>query len=514
MAELTEKQTVRRKKTLTSWTGALILIGAILLSNYMVSFLSIRLDTSEGGIYSLSKGSKQLMKKLDDTLLVRLVFSSKLPAQFKLNEQYIRDLLLEYKRASGGHMRIEYMDPGKSENIRREAIQLGVSPVQLDVREKDRREVKECFMGLSILFGDKTETIAFIQDTNGLEYEISQRIKKLILPEEIKVGFVSAGEAMTLESEPLQQLAPSISQRLQVESLTLEEPIPDDIKSLWVLGPKQTLTEDQVALLKSYVEKGGALGLFLDRYQVEITAFQATPTGETGLDSLLREWGISLGNGLVVDLRSDRIQVQSSRGHIKWINVVDYPFFPLSINLNRDHPVTKGIDSLSLPFVSPLTIDQEKPGLVYTSLVHSSQASWLNPTINNLSPLVKYSMPPNGDTGPFEMGLAIEGIGEGKGRAIVFGTSKFIRTDFPPRLQNYTTFLNLLDWSVQDEYLLSIRSKGVPSRPLKRMEGIGRPLAKFSLMFSLPILVLIIGLVIWRRQKTRRALLPLQYKEV
>jgi ABC-type uncharacterized transport system involved in gliding motility auxiliary subunit len=139
MAELTALQKERKKFRLYSFSGALLLTGVILLANYVVSYLPVRLDTSSGRIYSLSSGTKQILKSLDDTVVIRMMISSDLPPRFKINEQYIRDLLSEYRRASGGKVKVERIDPSRTSKDKQEAIAAGVYPVQLNVIKKDRQ---------------------------------------------------------------------------------------------------------------------------------------------------------------------------------------------------------------------------------------------------------------------------------------------------------------------------------------------------------------------------------------
>lgn len=521
MVHLTSVQKKRRQFNRYSWTSALLLAGSLLLLNLIFRYFPIRWDTSEGGVYSISTGTKKLLKELDDTLLIRLFFSSKLPPNFKLNEQYIRDLLSEYKRASHGKIRMEYLDPNKSSKTRQQAIQSGVYPVKMDVREKDRREVAERFMGLSMLYGDQSEVIPFIQDTMGLEYDISQRIKRLVRPGEVRVGIIKNAEALTFESDALKELKTPMSELFTLTDVDLKEEIPADLKGLWLVGPTAKLEKEHVEKLKGWVEAGGTLGLLLDRHSVQLEQFRAQ-NQETGLEDLLKTWGIDFKPGLVVDRRCDRIQIQTRSGYIQWINYVEYPYFPLVVDLNREHPATKGIDMISMPFVSPLFIDEnkKKAGLTYTSIAKSSQYSWLDPYPGDISPLEKYAPSERSKKGPFDLALLVEGkFGETKaadspiGRLIVFGTSRFVRTDFPPKTQNFSVFMNFMDWSVQDDLLLSIRSKGVAMRPIKEMPESVRLLVKYGLIIALPLFVLFLGLFVWRRAKLRRALYPVQYKE-
>lgn len=509
----------RQQLKILSWTGALLLTGCLLLINFIASYIPIRFDTSEGKIYSISSGTKQVLNKIEDPLIIRVIFSSNLPPQFKLNEKYVRDLLLEYRRSSHGRIRVEYDDPGKSPKGRQAAIEAGVAPAQLDVVARDRREVKECFMGLSFLYGDKKDAIPLIRDTVGLEYEITQRIKKLVVPADLTVGLVSNGDALTPSSEAIKELQDVLAQLFSVRTLDLaQDMVPPDVKSLWLIGPEKELGSEVVGKLKDYVNTGGTLGLLLDRRSAKLDMFS---TGElnTGLDGLLAEWGIEFKKGLISDPRADQIRVQSQQGMFTMVNIIEYPFFPLIVDLNRQHAATKDLDSVVLPFVAPLVVTKEVPGLKVIPLARTSEFSWLDAAPWSVNPLQRRNPPADALKGPFNVGLLIEGqfnsaVSNGHpGRVILFSSSRFIRNDYPPKQSNFNLLLNLIEWSAQDEALLSIRSKGAALRPIKNFSDGIRALIKYALILFLPLMSMLVGLFIWRRENIRRALLPLKYSD-
>jgi ABC-type uncharacterized transport system involved in gliding motility auxiliary subunit len=304
-----------------------------------------------------------------------------------------------------------------------------------------------------------------------------------------------------------------------VETVNLSTaPLPTDLKALWLVGPEQKMGPAASARLKEWLENGGTLGLLVDRYRVKIEQFQPI-TLDNDIPDLLKEWGIDFKSGLVFDPQCDRIQVRSQQGYFQMINVIDYPYFPMVSDLNRENPATKDLDVVSLPFVSPLVVDKPLPELTYTILARSSPDSWLNPFPYQVSPVANQSKPTDAIDGPFPLGLVVEGKfkkddpNAKPGRLIVFGGSRFVRSDYPLRPTNYAAFVNLLDWSAQDEVLLSIRSKGNPRRPIKNLSGPARGLAKILMMLFLPVFVVIIGLVLWVRQRVRLAALPQVYRE-
>src|SRR5262245_7240524 len=143
--------TVLRQRRIFSVTGALLVAGILAAVNFLFSYVPAQIDFSAGKAYTLSKGTRQLLKELDDPIIIRVMFSRDLPPQLKLNEKYVRDILQEYKRAARGKIKLEHFDPGSSVKAKQEAISAGVFPVQLDVIARDKREIKESFMGLSFL---------------------------------------------------------------------------------------------------------------------------------------------------------------------------------------------------------------------------------------------------------------------------------------------------------------------------------------------------------------------------
>lgn len=500
----------RSSKLVYSGIGALIVTGIVLVVNFILGYVPMRLDTSEGKIYSLTEGSKGVLKKLDDNLIVKIVFSRDLPPPYNLNKNYVEDILAEYRRASGGRIKLEYVDPAASDKLKNDLMVSGVFPVRLDVREKDRREVKECFMGILFLYQDRHEAIPFVQNPQGLEYEITQRIKRLIDPVKPKIGIVINGGALDFSGEQLKTVGEFANQLYDVQKVDLSTAVPTGFKALWLIGPEQKLEAPVLTNLKQWVENGGTLGLLVDRYRVRLEQFQPVSM-ENGTAELLQSWGVEFKQGLVYDPLADRIQVRSQQGMMQMINLVDYPYMPLSTDLNRENPAIRDLDAVSLPFVSPLIVSTASSlGFSYTPLMRSSPHSWLNSFPYQVSPIERHGKPEGALDGPFNLGLVIE---TKPGRVIVFGCSRFVRTDYPLRPTNYAAFINLLDWSAQDESLLAIRSKGSTQRPLMTLNDAARTLIKLLLVMFLPVFVVLTGLIVWIRQRRRRSRLVAAYQE-
>src|SRR5437763_12803577 len=87
-------------------TESLAFMGAVGVCLVLLNVLGIyffgRVDVTGDSLFSLSKGSKDVVAKLDDTLEITAYFTKDLPPPFNATERYVRDILDEYQAASHG----------------------------------------------------------------------------------------------------------------------------------------------------------------------------------------------------------------------------------------------------------------------------------------------------------------------------------------------------------------------------------------------------------------------------
>src|SRR5574344_2452292 len=79
-----------------------LFIILLILANLVGNRAFLRFDLTGPKSYSLSPASKQAVKTLDEPLSVQVFFSDSLPAPYNSVEQYISDILVEYKGAANG----------------------------------------------------------------------------------------------------------------------------------------------------------------------------------------------------------------------------------------------------------------------------------------------------------------------------------------------------------------------------------------------------------------------------
>lgn len=170
-------KTVNNKQSFI--TNLAIFIAIIVFVNLVSISIFHRFDFSQGRIYSLTDASKETVKSLKDRLVVKAYFTKNLPGEYADSRRYVQDLLSEYQAYSRGKLRFEFIDPSNEEKLKEEAQKNRIRPVQMQVLENDKMEIREVYMGMAFLYQDETETIPLIQNTQGLEYNITSTIKKI-----------------------------------------------------------------------------------------------------------------------------------------------------------------------------------------------------------------------------------------------------------------------------------------------------------------------------------------------
>ncbi len=164
-----------------------IYLVAVVLVNLAGITLFQRFDLTANGAYSLSKASRRAVATLSEPLTINVFFTKNLPAPYNSTERYLRDLLEEYAIYAGKYFNYRFYDVSPEEGDLKPGAQTnqdlannyGISPIQIQVIEKDEVKFQKAYMGLVILHGDLIERIPTITSVDRLEYQLTTAIMKL-----------------------------------------------------------------------------------------------------------------------------------------------------------------------------------------------------------------------------------------------------------------------------------------------------------------------------------------------
>ena len=157
----------------------ILLIILLVLLNLVGANAFFRLDLTSPKSYSLSQSSKELVKNLEELLSVKVFFSENLPSPYNTVEQYLKDILVEYKGSANKNFSYEFFDMSKPEN---EELASSYRIRQKQIQGVKDNEVgfKNVFMGLALVYADSIEVLDDLVSPDGLEYRLSTTMSKMI----------------------------------------------------------------------------------------------------------------------------------------------------------------------------------------------------------------------------------------------------------------------------------------------------------------------------------------------
>jgi len=176
-------------------TAILIVANLALVNVWLFPLGVLRADLTASREYSLSPVTKDLVKDLDEPLLIRGYFSERTHPLLAPLVPGIRDLLREYEIVSNGNVVVEIVDPSEDEELEAEANQVyGIRPSPFRVSDRYEASIINSYFDILVRYGDQYVTLGFddlieVQSRasgaadvrlRNLEYDLTRSIKKVV----------------------------------------------------------------------------------------------------------------------------------------------------------------------------------------------------------------------------------------------------------------------------------------------------------------------------------------------
>ena len=519
----------------------LILISAIVvILNIAFQSFFLRFDLTKNNMYSLSNSSKKIIKKLDDRIIAKVYFSDNLPGQYANSRRYLQDLLEEYQAYSGGNFHFEFINPDDDKDAQQEAMSYRIPPIQLQVIENDKMEVKKVYMGLVLLYDDKNEVMPVIKDATGLEYELTATIKKLASTNMKSVGIYSGKQEIV--TDKLKQV---LSQTYNIQDIALDTEIPLEINTLMIQGISDTLSIDKLYYLDQFLMRGGNLFVGTSRISAQLQQGIGNEI-KTNFYDFLGHYGIKVGRDMLIDKNCGQIQVQQKHGIFSFASAIDYPPFITVNTFNKENLMVKDLEEAQTFFVNEISpFDQSvnftslmstsgKTGVIKNTQMPVQQYGQytmaegynIRPDIRDNAQMTNPMMKnfPEGSktiaglvTGNFssyflnneDKNQSENFISENSNTNIlVIGDNEFFNDNAAGGIPSNVSFIiNGIDYLSGDQELIEIRSRGVTSRPLKELTNGQKSFWKWTNILLPSLLVLLYGFFRMKRNKTKQNIL-------
>jgi len=454
-----------------SWLMVLLGIGIVVLINFLSYRHHWDRDITEGSIHSLSQQTTDVLDALEAEVGITGFYKQvdSTGEAFRAREQF--DALIDRYETRSGLISSALIDPDvePSAAIERGVFQNGVVFIECGDREE------------RVIMPDENDlTNALIKVTRGG----TKTLYFLVGHGEHEIGETGAGGYAEIQGKLTQT-------GFEVEELELYRVglIPADATALVIAGPSTRLLDSEIPLIRDFVERrGGALMVLLE------------PEVESGLEPLLLEWGIEVGDDMMVDLEGqamvgDHSTIFADLGYHEITGELAVPAIlqqarTVSAAEGR-HDVTdllvsgrsawaeRDLDSLEVSF-DP---DEDEPGpLPLAAIAEVPRKSLDEPT----------------DDDSAEDGEASHDHDHDHEAApvIVFGDSDVANNGMISLFGNADLVLNAFSYMAHEEDLITIRPREEEDRPLHLM-GWQRALIGVIAVPGVTLLVLLAGIVAW-----------------
>jgi len=372
------KPLLRKHEALVySAVGLAALFLVLVAFNYLASTAAVRADLTEGRLYTLSDGTKKVLRGLQSPVKVKLYVTTgeAMPVQLRSFAQRVEDLVREFKSVAGPNLVVEKYNP-RPDSEEEDAAQLdGIEPQQLMSGE-------QFYLGLAVSQLERKQSIPVLSPARErlLEYDLIRAVARAGIAERPKIGLMSGlpvlGERfnpMTRQSSEPWVLANELRRDFDVAQVNMTaESIAKDINVLLLIHPRDIGEQAEYAL-DQFVLRGGKLIAFVDPYAYfdqqpgPIPGMPGMASSST-LPRLFKAWGVEMDPGKVV---SD--VVFASGGGQRYTPTV------LSLNRTafaRDDVVASQIETLLYAFGGAFSLKPAE-GLSASELVKSSPNSML-----------------------------------------------------------------------------------------------------------------------------------------
>ena len=358
------------------WTRSTIAAAAIALGIVLffainivsdVWFSAARLDLTQGGLYTVSQGTKNTLKSIPEPITLRFFFSERASVKYAGIRAYgarVRNLLHEYVNLAGGRLKLEVIDPEPLSEQEDLAVAQGVTGAQTPNGEK----IYFGLVGTNTASGRQVIE-AFSEDREKyLEYDLTNLIYKLSREKNVKIGVVSnlpfdtgAGgmmAAMQGQSRPF-IIYEQMRESFDIEFLEQDfDRVPADIDVLMIAHPKPLNARTQYAI-DQFIMRGGHALVFLDPWS-EISQVGADPSGAplegstpssaSSIDTLMKSWGVSIDPRHVIGVRDRAQRVQFGNGETNYVAWVGFT----ADDMNRKDMVTEDLSVLNLATIGAI----------------------------------------------------------------------------------------------------------------------------------------------------------------
>jgi ABC-type uncharacterized transport system involved in gliding motility auxiliary subunit len=447
-----------------------VVLGIVIAINYLSAKQNKRWDLTENQQFALSEQTVKVLRSLDSPVKFTVFDRSQ---SFDTHRSRFDEYAYHSKQVA-----VEYVDP--------------------DAKPMQAKEFEIQTYGTIVVdYKGRRERI-----TSGNEQDVTNALIKAVSGRERTVYFLQGhGEKdpTSTERDGYSAVVETLRRdNYKIEKLPLaqQKDVPEDATVVVIAGPTSDLLPQEIEAIERYLGRAGKLMVLVDP--------AVGGQGELpNLEGLLKEWAITLGRNIVVD-------VSGMTNEPSLAVAIGYP----------GHAITERFNTLT---IYPLARSVETGGTgagggrTAQPLVQTSPRSWAESNLKSLGEAVSMDEAAGDKVGPVTVAAAVSAPAEQpppidpkakpedapkpETRVVVFGDSDFPSNAYGGVEGNPNLFANAVSWLAQQENLIAIRPKEASDRRLTITANQQRGLFLLTL-FGIPAAVFAAGIYTWSRRRS------------
>ncbi|MCP9754401.1 gliding motility-associated ABC transporter substrate-binding protein GldG [Lacihabitans sp. CCS-44] len=525
----------------------IILILSIIALNILGFWVYFRADLTADKRYSISESSKNLLKNLNDEVIIKVYLDGEgLPGGFERLKRAVKETLVEFKYFGKDNIDYQFINPydGSEEErntLFKELVTKGMQPTNIFAKEDGKKVENLVFPYATIWYQNKEVPVLLLkanlaqdsqtklnQSYENVEYELATAIQKLTNTKKKKVGLLS--EFTNLQPINFAGLINTLQEYYDLYIIdSKKSPSFAGLDALIVPKPDKPVDDSTKAKIDQYIMNGGRVLFFVDGLKVDSVGLEgsfAQPL-DVNLDDMLFKYGVRINKNIVKDGLNAAIipMVVGNMGDKPNIQPMPYRYFPL-INNFSNSLITKNIDMVFTKFTASIDPVNGNDGLKKTPLLLTSQYT----KVLNAPALITYNEArTDTDEAEYQGGVkAVAYLIEGTFKSILqksFTNSEIKTTSVPTKILvcsdgdiivneidrktgnpypmgfdrfsqhqygNQDFVINTLNYLLDEQGLLTAKSKSVGLRPLDKLK-ISNQKTKWQLInIVLPLVLLVL----------------------
>jgi ABC-2 type transport system permease protein len=359
-----------------SWFEFTFIAIIVVLCAVAGSFLRIRLDLTEDKRYTLSEPSRNVLSGIENDIFVQVYLDGEMPIPFKRLKRSVREMLDEFRIASGRKVDYDFINPSEGDDIKqRESryqalISKGLNPVNIQAGDAEGgSSQKIVFPGMIVNYNGIEVPVNFLKNNpaasaeenllhsiEGLEYEMIQTIATLSSDTIYKVAFLEGHDELP-ETE-VADITLNLAKFFTIDRGKLEGKtgVLDDYAAIIIAGPEKEFSESDKFILDQYIMNGGKIIWLADEINVNTDSLANGQTEALfhplNIEDQLFRYGARINPVLVQDVECVMIQLAMMSGGARQQFVpVPWLYFP-KLTPAGDHPVTRNLNKVKGEFVN------------------------------------------------------------------------------------------------------------------------------------------------------------------